>query len=112
MSIENYLNEAIAYVVVRSRFGVTLKPITGFLLTESQTSHAYPSYMGDRIPFKSVSTKLAITLFWWLCFAIAKHNLKLQFDFSTILRQDDGLLGLVPQPNLQDRAIATNHLLI
>jgi hypothetical protein len=30
MSIENYLNEAIAYLVVRSRCGVTLKPITDF----------------------------------------------------------------------------------
>ena len=50
---------------------------------------------GDRIPFKIISTKLAFAIFWWLGFAIAKPNIKLQFDFSTILRQDDGLLGTV-----------------
>jgi hypothetical protein len=30
VSIENYLKEAIAYLVVRSRFGIPLKPITDF----------------------------------------------------------------------------------
>lgn len=76
---------------------VILKPIIDFLLTESQTSHAHhPSYIRYRIPFKIISTKLAFAIFWWLGFAIAKPNIKLQFDFSTILRQDDRLLGFVP----------------
>jgi hypothetical protein len=44
----------------------------------------------------SVATKLAIALLYRLGGAIALPNIKLQFDFSTILRQDDGLLGFVP----------------
>jgi hypothetical protein len=40
LSIENYLNEAIAYLVVRSHFGVTIKPITDFSPTVGKYSGA------------------------------------------------------------------------
>jgi hypothetical protein len=45
-----------------------------------------PFYTRFHIPFKTVATRLAIT----------KLNIKLEFDFSTNYRQDDGLLGFVP----------------
>jgi hypothetical protein len=68
MSIKNYLNEAIAYLM-RSRFGIILKPIIDFSLTKLQTSHTHhPFYTSDRILFKIVSTKIAIAIFWWLGF--------------------------------------------
>lgn len=41
--------------------------------------------------------------------ASALPNIKLQFDFSTIRRLDDGLLGWGTKPNLQARAIALTY---
>jgi hypothetical protein len=50
VSIENYLKEAIAYLVARSRCGVTLKPIADFSPTVGKSSSAIALALAWRKP--------------------------------------------------------------